>query len=652
MNKHAILFLCIVLLGASSFAQPLTGKLGRQVISADQIREAGILRMTGLLRLVDDWYATSVDDYVEQLTAGNLASFENQHWEVLVDGQPVYLGVLTAIDLNALPVGIAMIDSVEFFSTPQLVHSRFSDRGLIHIHTSVPKQGFSYSNLTWYGNETGDPGPFIFTERSSRNIDRVGPDYSNFLSYRYGKIALRAGLLDQNHYSTDGRLRERNPGRANSDLWLRRYLPSLQINFPAFGGSHKFLLLHNSTRGFAGNKLNGSNPLFFAPLGGEIPTTRIATSSGLSGEVGADTTMVLRYKLRLSRDRIFEEVEAPLVRRIDWELDVAHASLESLLKRKNYRATVGVLWQRAEPSSGYFFGADNYTTSAIFASVVLKPFRGFRQATQGQLTTNNNQSSLKLATGVTGNVKRQQIELQLSYSERLLSENNDLWFWQDQQLRLLQANGVELFEDGIAGKSRTITFDGSWQTAIFKKIQLRAEGFYRSLANLTISEQEYTYNGPRLTAGDITLVHEQRGRLAGMALKASTSFAGKWNVRGSYRYYGVIDGTSLFRQRQKEIPERHARVEINWRPVENFTIQSAMNYRAATFWKQYDVLGKPFAASTKSFLTSDIALHKHFWKRRLRGSLIMQNLFNDEQRVHPLGGQLDLNYYLQLSVTL
>ncbi|MEL6823538.1 MAG: Plug domain-containing protein, partial [Calditrichota bacterium] len=438
MNRFRIAFyfrfFCISVLGITGllFAQIPGVESGRRVVYAEDIERSGILRLSELFRLVDDWNITSVDDYVWQYSAGGLSDFSNQHIEVLVDGQPVYLGVLTAIDLNALPIGIAVVDSVEFFSTPLLVRGRFADRGLIHIHTKIPESGFDYHNLSWYGNETGDPGPFIFTERRSRNIDRVGPDYSNFASYRYSEFFIRAGLIDQNHYSTDGRVRDRNPGLGNSDLWLRRYLPSLQVHFPAFGGFHKLLVMHNSTKEFLGDELNGSNPLFFEPLGGEIPTERIATSAGLSGEVGADTAMVLRYRLRLSRDQFFETVDRTAERRLDWELDIAQASLESILKRKTYSADVGVLWQRLEPSSEFFFGADNYTTSAIFASLLLKPWSKLNYKLDGQLTTNNNQSSLKLSGGVVTGGKKRLLELQASYTERLFSENNDLWFWQDQ----------------------------------------------------------------------------------------------------------------------------------------------------------------------------------------------------------------------------
>lgn len=625
---------------------------GRRVVYAEDIERSGILRLSGLFRLVNDWSITSVDDYVWQYSAGGLSDFSNQHLEVLVDGQPIYLGILTAVDLNALPIGLAVIDSVEFFSTPQLVRGRFSDRGLIHIHTRAPEEGFDYQNRSWYGNETGDPGPFIFTERSSRNIDRVGPDYSNVASYRYRDFFFRAGFIDQNHYSTDGRVRDRNPGLGNSDLWLRRYLPSLQIHFPAFGGFHKFLILHNSTEEFLGDDLNGSNPFFFEPFGGEIPTERIATSAGLSGEVGADTTMVLRYRLRLSRDRVFEPVEGTSVKRLDWELDIAQASLESILRRKNYSADVGVLWQRLEPSSEFFFGADNYTTSAIFASLLLKPSRLFQYNLDGQLTTNNNQSSLKLAGGIkTGGAKRL-LELQASYTERLFSENNDLWFWQDQQFRLIQSNGLELFESGIAGKSRSITLDAALQRVLFERYTIRIEGYHRSFANTSIPRQQYRFNGRRLIAEDIILFHKQNGDLAGLSINASARLNNKLYIKANFRRQITLGGSELFQEKQQEIPGTQAQVRFDWQPVEHLTIQSTVNYRSATEWEQYDVQNNPFPATTRSFITSDMSIRKLFWKKRLTGSLVLRNLFNAEQRYHPLGGQMDLNYYLRLGVNL
>ncbi|MEL6822838.1 MAG: hypothetical protein AAFP70_13850, partial [Calditrichota bacterium] len=220
------------------------------------------------------------------------------------------------------------------------------------------------------------------------------------------------------------------------------------------------------------------------------------------------------------------------------------------------------------------------------------------------------------------------------------------------QFRLLQSNGLELLESGVAGKSRSFTLDGALQRVFLKRYTIRFEGFHRSFANLSLPRQQYRFNGSRLIAEDIVLFHEQMGNLAGFSLNLFARLSETVTVKADYRRDAIVSGSGLFKEKQQEIPESRAQIKVDWQPVEHLTIQSRTAYRAATEWVQYDVENNPFPITTEPFITTDISIRKLFWKKRLSGSLVMRNLFNAEQRYHPLGGQMDLNYYLRLGVNL
>ena len=76
MNRFRIAFyfrfFCISVLGITGLlsAQIPGVESGRRVVYAEDIERSGILRLSELFRLVDDWNITSVDDYVWQYSAG------------------------------------------------------------------------------------------------------------------------------------------------------------------------------------------------------------------------------------------------------------------------------------------------------------------------------------------------------------------------------------------------------------------------------------------------------------------------------------------------------------------------------------------------------------------------------------------------------
>ena len=70
------------------------------------------------------------------------------------------------------------IDSVVVISNPGLYNGEFTENGLIHIYTKRPQPGLSAYVRYSSGNETGDPGPFLYTKDASPNIEELGPDHS------------------------------------------------------------------------------------------------------------------------------------------------------------------------------------------------------------------------------------------------------------------------------------------------------------------------------------------------------------------------------------------------------------------------------------------------------------------------------------------
>src|SRR5690606_26054656 len=103
---------------------------------------------------------------------------------LMVDGQPLHATVLGISHLNAYPLDVGLIDSIEVFEGPVLCEGVFAPSGLIHIRTRLEKGPVYLGATGAVMNETGDPGPYRYTPLETENIDRSGP-----LITGYGGVA-------------------------------------------------------------------------------------------------------------------------------------------------------------------------------------------------------------------------------------------------------------------------------------------------------------------------------------------------------------------------------------------------------------------------------------------------------------------------------
>ncbi|MCH8328027.1 MAG: Plug domain-containing protein, partial [Candidatus Marinimicrobia bacterium] len=201
---------------------------GSTVITAEMIRQAGVTRLGDIFLLVPEWTMNSMDGYSWRVSPRGLSPFQIQSWLVFLDGHKMDLQFVDFNHLNLLPVVLEDIKSIEIISVPQLVEGEFAGHGAIHIHTTKPPDRVSVTGVFLLGNETGDPGPYRFTEFASANVDRSAYDGAVSLSWRAESAYLRGSLLVQHHPFTDVAVLRRNRAMVNDWPGLgRSILPSL-----------------------------------------------------------------------------------------------------------------------------------------------------------------------------------------------------------------------------------------------------------------------------------------------------------------------------------------------------------------------------------------------------------------------------------------
>ena len=166
-------------------------------------------RYVDFLQYSADIDVNSTDFYHWRISIDDLSDYQENGWQLMVDGHLLKPHIYGEKVLNQLALSSLLIDSIEIINYPDVSNGNFSDKGIIHIHTVKPDRGFNCYGAISAGNESGDPGPYKYTDRGSPNVDKIGYDNSGIIEYAYPSGWLRLSCFYQQHTFTDLAVRSR-----------------------------------------------------------------------------------------------------------------------------------------------------------------------------------------------------------------------------------------------------------------------------------------------------------------------------------------------------------------------------------------------------------------------------------------------------------
>jgi len=618
------------------------------VITAEEIRDAGVLRLGDILALVEDWGVTTVEGFAWQPSPRGLGAYGQAAWSVMLDGQLLDLNLFGVQNLNRLPVTLTEIDSVEVVSEPALLNGMFAAGGTIRIHTRRPQTGPSLRARLATANETGDPGPYKYTDLTSPNIDRIGTNISGWTSYAGDGFFLTAGGNWQEHFVTDPRIRVRNFDiSAGAYPIITQGSATLRGQVEAFSGTHAIFLGHSRSRDY----------YFLKPYGREIPVQSPFTHVGLDGAFVLSNRSAIRYRAAYSSNALDRQNNS-LDIDFDWKLTSWSAAVEAVRHGDRHEATVGVNLKRSLARTEYGLSRDDVTLATAFGQIEYRLGWRSRQTLTLAITAGEDDLALAAAFAHRWLARgRQQIDFTLSFSERLPEEDRRIWLWHRRGYKFLSDNGVEVTLTGSPRPTETLAADIRWQMEPARRLQLRLGAYLRSHWRLQLEEQPYSFDiESHAFAGPVTVVNEQSGEIAGAELAAAWNVAQSLGVRGYYRYQEPVAGSALFKSLWRTVPRHLLRATVQYDPWPSVGIRGTARYRSSTFWQDYTAADGQtdglYSSRVDDAFALDLALQKWLWDRRMRLQLVFRNLLDDPVPYHPIGAAYGLSFAVQGEVLL
>ena len=548
-------------------------------------------------------------------------------------------------------VPIVQIDSVEVLTLPQVHHGEFVDGGLIHIHTRRARGGepeYWIRGIAVLGNETGDPGPYRYTEHMTPNVDKTGPDYSAAGFYGSEDAYVRAAFLKERHYATDAATRERNLRIADGDYpQLNVIAPSAAVGGDLFGGSHHVFLVHSEFEDF----------FFYKPYGREIPVVSRFTMGGGGGRFEPSANVGVEYRLTYTVKQIdYRQNSFDLD--FDWETKTLTADVEAGQQTPSSTRRLGVGIEHVEALTGYALTQNDYLLARLYADWDVRISPVVRQRVGAVVTGGESDVSLSAVLSQQWRLGGSyRLDVAAAYLERRPEKDGRIWYWNERGYNFLEDAGVRTTFEAPLGTARQWTVDAALAPAIRRRLSWTLAGYYRKASDLSLEEQIFEFDpDEQAFSAPVHLVTGRGGEVAGVRAVAETRHIPRLHLRTAYRYQKAIAGDRAFKNLWNALPEHHFQQTVSYTPVPNFRLWGMLSYSSASEWADYrDAAaqsGGAYRSKVDGFVTLDAAVEKWFSHRRFRGSLLVKDLLNQSPNYHPIGASLGLSVFVQLELVL
>ncbi|NGP77735.1 hypothetical protein G3570_13895 [Balneolaceae bacterium YR4-1] len=630
-------------------------------VKSDTLTDATALRPADLVIGNPSWSFSSVDMYTYHFSNGLYGNYGMQP-SLMIDELPVDINFFGWQSLNMLPIYLPGVEGITTKSSPSTYQHTVHTAGVIDFQNSPVSPGLHAGGNVYLGNETGDPGPWVYdSTKVTPNVDRWGPDTGGQISFGKDSWYGRGTYVLRRHQQTDP-LTHQRIHRTMRALGGTRFYP-VQTNSQSgmLEGGYKSDRLTIRARGIVAED---RNYLFLQPFGREVPSETRYGQLAFDAKYNRESwNFGLRYivnqkeltKRNPDHDYVF-----------DW------SQLGNLLKgsaaysNNNYTLTGAISYDDLTTKAPGIRRINDAITG-ILVSFDLSAGGTSRYRFNAGLNVSRRQTA-KTVSALYNHNEGEGWEMQLAatYSETLPIRQNSFGYWITRGYSFYRELGIQLDSPLNLGKNSLYHFNLQNTLELSERLSFSLNSELTHHTDLNIPWQEVDYDfGTGSTPGSFEITGEQGARF-GFETSATYQTMDWLRQRLSTHFRTTLLGSRRYKNYFRQVPGVQISYRLDLAPVRNFAVSLQGRYRSSTRWIEFNALdGREyqdidnlfpvFSGTYDSTLPSQVDLEigalKWFWERRLSLQVTVQNLLNEEVGLHPIGADRALMFNIKATAT-
>jgi hypothetical protein len=639
-----------------------------RVVSREELAQAGVLRISDVLSLVELWQVSSLSGYLYQTSVNSLSPYGQELIAVYLDGQEITPDLLNMVNLESIPLDVSAIDSIVFTSIPKRMgDGALQSGGTINIY-SLKKVANIALKL---GNETGEPGPYRYTDRHTPNIDTIGPLANIAIAVPMSSFYFNSYTNGQIFMFTDQTVHRRNQdlleGRSNVKRWLinsgRPEMVSAALLLKTGYTSESFQVHGLHHQSYADKLMT-----FFEPLSREIPFDVLRKQSAFSGVFGKiENSRRILWSIH-ENDLVIKERYNRIGFQSDWHFVKTRAHLGVEHNRNKTRSTKAGL-NVVQHQFGFLDSAGYEPKQTLTRSIYLNHRRVILQSIPILIDIDLKSENNKYYPSVLIDLSRSLLEgrtemnLALSHTQAPGWEHNSLLDPNAAFLEIVEQNlEPDHYEYGHETTRKRSTVDISVKQQVNNRNHIKIGAHFRKDDGLSLNILDI-----------ISFIEPGRGFntyafLGKTSHGSNASFDFAWSYssqptlthRLSLSKRFDINGDDEYHQIYHHIPTLNSEYRFNWSANPRMNVAILAHYESGSRWKEYRSLeGIEWLNATQlqshspdipASFTIDVTIRKKFLGENLDAALIIRNILDAEKLLHPIGGDEGRTFYIVLNI--
>jgi hypothetical protein len=536
-----------------------------------------------------------------------------------------------------LPLSVSELDEIRAPATPGVNEIGFHGRGLLQLATRFSEApGLEVYAEAVGENATGDPGPFLYTDSTAQNVDKLGTGYALGVAGRWGPLATSVGFKQLIDIVTDEGLRDRLTSLRDPSVHhpaIRTHAPWAALRIDHEGGRHVVRAGHSVREDYS----------FLPVLGHEVPTEMRLWHVGAAGDARLGGSLRWRYRAHSTVDRL---VDVPNDLDLAYDLRTSRRGLAAEVVREGAALLVslggGVDFDKTRSR---FLPAPVARRTVRTQASVRTVWGGTRVGVRGEVLRTGGElgNALSIEGEVAGPLGAH-ARLGAWLSRSPSDDVGEFWALYDAGYSFLDSlgitvreigGGVERGEEGIALEVRW-SARGSLEVVPFLRIT-RARG-------VTVAQPTFVLEGP-LPAhdGPVALTRSAAGSALTSGVQLRLTPHRNVHLEARYRWVDALSGDSFYRAAWGQAPTHRYWQKVAWTLRSDLRLAWGLDARSGTHWPAYMRTGRGRLSGS---LVHDVSLEKALLAGRLRVYGRVADLTDSARPLHPLGAAPGLTFTL------